>query len=514
MHPMLASANQSKEGAVQSRSPRWLTMGRLLGCLSILGLMVLSYVAGAAVLYFQLPTSGFLVNAFIGGVAANERGKPFVPSISPGKPWPLGLIVDNPGKTEDGFTLLTTTQFCRALLLDMKGTTVHKWELPFEQVWPHAPHVKNQLAGDQIQWFTAHLFPNGDLLAIYQAENDSPCGYGLVKLDKDSHVVWKYAANAHHSVDVGDEGKIYTIVQHNVMERPRDLDQIPSPYTDDYLTILSPKGEELTSFSITQAYLASPFALQFKNAVLERLEVANRNPFGGGMLTTNGQKPPNQGPAIGPAPDKLKLSMPIDFKWQTGMNIKLRGDLVHGNSAKVLTKELKRAGGFPLFKAGQVMVSLRTLDLIAVIDPETKQVVWSSSGVWCQQHDPEFLSNGHLLVYDNSGSRLGTRIVEIDPMTQAVSWMYSGEDSAPLVAANRGMKERLNNGNTLIVDPEPGRLIEVTPDLKIVWQFNPAPEPGKNTSKDSPLPPHALTSAHRYLAQNLTFMQKIATPRP
>ena len=43
-----------------------------------------------------------------------------------------------------------------------------------------------------IHYRNAYLYPNGDLLAIYEAAGDTPWGYGLYKMDKDSRLIWKY----------------------------------------------------------------------------------------------------------------------------------------------------------------------------------------------------------------------------------------------------------------------------------------------------------------------------------
>ena len=48
-------------------------------------------------------------------------------------------------------------------------------------------------------------------------------------------------------------------------------------------------------------------------------------------------------------------------------------------------------------------------------------------------------------------------------MTQAIPWVYTNENATRFSAFFRGMKQRLPNGNTLIVDPDNGRLFEVTP---------------------------------------------------
>jgi hypothetical protein len=61
------------------------------------------------------------------------------------------------------------------------------------------------------------------------------------------------------------------------------------------------------------------------------------------------------------------------------------------------------------------------------------------------------------------------------------------------------MKQRLPNGNTLIVDPEMGRLFEVTSGKELVWEvYGPRP----------------ITGARRYAADELTFLKGEARVRP
>src|SRR5438034_9208137 len=83
-------------------------LGKVLACLSILGVAGLGYVFGAAVMFFQLPSYDFLYHAFTGSKAWHERGKaelnPFIP---PDLELPEGVTVDKPAQTYDGFTLVT-----------------------------------------------------------------------------------------------------------------------------------------------------------------------------------------------------------------------------------------------------------------------------------------------------------------------------------------------------------------------------------------------------------------------
>jgi hypothetical protein len=453
-------------------------LGKVFACLSVLGVAGLGYVFGAAVMFFQLPSYDFLHQAFTGSKAWQERGKPVVnPFIPPETDHPEGITVDKPGQAYDGFTLVTTTHGPRATLLDMRGTVVHQWELPFSQAWPHSPHVPDPVGAEQIHWFRCHLFPNGDLLAIYQAERDTPSGYGLVKLSKDSKLLWKYEGRVHHDLDVDEQGTIFTLTEKVTREAPAGLDYLPTPYVAESLVVLSPDGQEVASVPIAEAFRDSAYSLLLSTAIAEQAIPKDRANFASAFDSL-----------LGP------LS---------------KGDLIHANSVRVLTPA--RARKFPLFQAGQVLVSLRSFDCLAVLDVHKRSVVWAARGPWRIQHDAEFLDNGHLLVFDNHGWTKGCRVLEYDPVTQAIPWSYSNADASPFFASFRGMKQRLPNGNTLIVDPENRRLFEVTGAKEVVWEFYCSLPLEPRDPKAWPL---AITGARRYSANELTFLKGVARARP
>jgi hypothetical protein len=453
-------------------------LGKVLACLSVLGVAGLAYVFGAAVMFFQLPSADFLYQAFTGSKAWHERGKPVVtPFTPPEGDVREGLTVDVPGRTCDGFTLVTTTAGPRATLLDMRGQAVHQWELPFSRAWPRPPHVWDALGDEQVHWFRCHLFPNGDLLAIYQVDSDTPCGYGLVKLDKDSRPLWKYAGRVHHDLDVGEDGTIYTLTHQLKSQAPAGLGYLPTPYVSDSLVVLSPDGREVDSVPVEEAFRDSAYSLLVSTAVAE-------------------QAAPKERALVTPGFDSLLRTM-------------AKGDLFHANSVRVLTPA--RAPKFPLFRAGQVLISLRSFHAVAALDVRKRSVVWAALGPWRIQHGAEFLDNGHLLLFDNHGWSKGCRVIEYDPVTQAVPWAYSDADASPFFAAFRGMSQRLPNGNTLIVDPDNRRLFEVTRAKELVWEnFYPWP----------PVPPNqqagarAITGARRYSADELPFLKGVARARP
>src|SRR5580698_4429824 len=168
---------------------------RLLSrALFLFGFFSLSYILGACVIYFDLPTSVFLKRSF-GGAVAWYESKPATPTnetiIAPN----VGQI-DRPDKTCDGYTLCMYGTNSRAVLIDMLGKVVHQWHIPFSDVWTDPPHWRGRIDSALVYFNDGYLFPNGDLVLVVEgppSPGNSSNGYGLNKIGKDSKLLWKYA---------------------------------------------------------------------------------------------------------------------------------------------------------------------------------------------------------------------------------------------------------------------------------------------------------------------------------
>ena len=62
-------------------------------------------------------------------------------------------------------------------------------------------------------------------------------------------------------------------------------------------------------------------------------------------------------------------------------------------------------------------------------------------------------------------------MIEFDPRSQGIVWQYAGDAEHPFYSGVRSAQERLANGNTLITESEGGRLLEVTPEGEVVWEY-------------------------------------------
>ncbi|HEY7331284.1 MAG TPA: arylsulfotransferase family protein [Gemmataceae bacterium] len=439
----------------------------LTSCTYHFALISLSYLLGAAAIFFELPSSPFLRRAFVGGVSWYEHKRITPPPVDLLSP-PTMRHTQKPGKTCDGFTLCLYGGYSRARLINMRGELVHEWHVPFSQLWPAPPHLKGRIDDAAVYFNDGHIDPNGNLLAVIEGPinmQNMSHGYGLVKLDKDSRVLWTYAEKCHHDIDVAEDGTIYALVNETLTQVPPELESVPTPCVVDHVDVISANGERMKRIALLEALLNSPYAALF--GTLERPKM--------------------------PGPMTQRSS------WQSPLaDDKRRRDVLHANAVKVLNPT--RASKFPFFKTGQLLVSLRNLDAIVVLDLDSGKVVWAARGPWRAQHDPSFLENGRLLLFDNLGSPKGSRVLEYDPQTQAFPWTYPGDKGTPFHSELRGMCQRLPGGNTLIVNSEGGEVIEATPDQETVWSCS--------------FGHTVLYRARRYIPEQLPFLGSDQHARP
>jgi len=148
--------------------------------------------------------------------------------------------------------------------------------------------------------------------------------------------------------------------------------------------------------------------------------------------------------------------------------LRYQDDPFHPNDAEPLLAEM--ADAFPMFEAGDVLISLRELNLVAVVDPHTGEMKWWQHGPWFKQHDPDFQPDGTITVFDNGTGTMRSRIMRVDPKTDEVTEVFAGSEEVPFYTWRRGKHQVLPNGNLLLTEAEHGRLLEVDPDGNLVWE--------------------------------------------
>lgn len=323
----------------------------------------------------------------------------------------IGVTLNAADQTFAGYNFYTSGHLQGAILMDMDGELLHEWEVEFDEVFPE--HAGRQLEEEEglrdrrERWRRAYLFPNGDVLGIYE-------GFGLVKIDANSNVLWRRVNNAHHALQVTDDGHIWILSR-----TAHVVDAVSSqPILEDFLLELDAQGNELRRLSVLDAVLDSDFSTMVSH-----------------------------GPTS--------------------------GDIFHTNALQILDGTGSERA--PFLAKGNILLSIPKLDSVVVVDGLKETTIWAMTGLWKFQHEPTILENGNMLVFDNNGHEGRSKVVEIDPATQAVAWAYRGTSSNGFHTQSCGANQRLPNGNTLITESDSGRAMEVTSEGKIVWEFyNPA----------------------------------------
>ena len=127
---------------------------------------------------------------------------------------------------------------------------------------------------------------------------------------------------------------------------------------------------------------------------------------------------------------------------------------------------------------GDVIVSFRNISTVARIDRATGDFVWKlAPPLLAQQHDPNPLDNGNVLIFNNGSRRANnplifSNVIEVEPLSGRIVWEY--RDATALLSFFSSYisgVQRLPNGNTLICEGLPGRIFEVTPQREIVWEY-------------------------------------------
>lgn len=324
-----------------------------------------------------------------------------------------GVVRHDAASVHGGLNFYTAGHAAEAMLMDMDGRILHRWARGFWEVWPNDEADRDQEGTHH--WRRAHLFPNGDLLVIHE-------GLGLVKLDKDSNVIWARRNGAHHDLHVLQNGDIAVLARVARVIKRVDYRR---PTLEDFVLILDANGKEKERYSLLEAF--------------ERSEAHGH------------------------------IWHEATRRW---------GDLFHTNSIEVLDGRF--ADENPAFAKGNFLLSSRHLDTVFVVDADDKEVIWALRGAFKAQHDARMLDDGSLMLFDNSGRRRASAVQVYDIADGKLQWEYAGTEAQPFYTQFCGASQRLPNGNTLITESDNGHAFEITADGTIVWDFYNPHRAGEN----------------------------------
>lgn len=313
-----------------------------------------------------------------------------------------GVTRYQPDQVFHGYNFYTSGHKAMAVLMALDGRILHTWEKKYEDVWPDIPSSRIQKGF----WSRAHLYENGDILAIYS-------GFGMVRLDKDSNILWVLRNHAHHDINVMEDGSFYVL--------SNDIRVVPSistflPIVEDFITHVSSDGVVTRVVSLFECFENSLY-----DSLMKRV-------------------PPNE-----------------------------IGDLFHTNSLEQIDDRI--ASKFEHAEKGQFLVSIRNRSMLAIVDIEKKTVVWATTGSWRHQHFAKALPGGNILFFDNRGILGESRIHEYSLVLDQIVWSYAGSEKEPFYTETSGSCFRLSNGNLLITETDKGRAFELNSENEVVWEF-------------------------------------------
>ena len=353
---------------------------------------------------------------------ARLASNPYLPGYQP-PPQQKGVTVYDAQRAQPGLNLFSSGHEPSVILMDMAGDGIMRWGRPCPEEWADDSHDLSKLF-----YRTFYVYPNGDALVLHDF-------IGIIKLDKDSNILWKRRDGNHHSIAVDGEGRVYSLYQQalSAEELRQRYPGIPCGpgLLDDGLIVYDASGAPLRRISLLDAFYNSPFAA-------------------------------------------MLLDMPRD-----------KSDIFHANSIHLLTAADKAR--CPIYADADALVSMRNLNALALLDFETGKVTWACKGQWWWQHSASVLPNGNILLFDNQAGgdvfkKNRSKILAFDPLTMRRTWEYTDNGEPPFYSEKLGYVQALANGNFLVTESMRGRVFEVAPDKEIVWEFLNPFRAGENES--------------------------------
>lgn len=329
-----------------------------------------------------------------------------------------GLTFHSAAQSFKGVTLVTPIGGDFAVLLDMDGRVVHRWRKP------------------GFRLFQTRLLSGGTLLALCadaslppapQVPFDQPPppfaehirrlgGHAthLLELDWDSGIVWEYHNRAiHHDFVRQPDGR--TLLAEWV--------QVPEAIARGVRGGVRRPREKFPPMLCDDL-----IEIDQRGTELRRIHLYD---------------------AFDPVRDPI---CPLEQRWEW----------THLNS-------------LALMPGGDILVSCRTNSRVAIVERDTGRIRWKYGAPdVVHQHHATVLDNGNVQIFDNGMHRIGmpfSRVVEVDPATNAVAWEYAGQPPEQFFSGHISGAERQPNGNVLICEGASGRVFEVTPRGETVWEW-------------------------------------------
>ncbi len=416
----------------------------------------------------------------------------------------------------DGYTLLAPNSYTTTYLIDNYGRIVNSWE------------------SDYITGKAAYLLDDGTLLRSISipeyAGEGAGAGGGFQKMNWSGTIEWEYHYASedylqHHDIEPMPNGNVLLLVWDYIptaeaIEAGRNPVYANDPHLQlekivEIQKIGATAGNIVWEWKIID-HLIQDFDPTKKNygVIADHPELIDFNAislqkkalFHGNTVTYN----PNLDQIVISANSYCEILV-IDHSTTTSEAASHTG----GNSGK---------GGDFLYRWG---------------NPENYGAGTGADKIFYAQHDIQWISDGlqgagNMLVFNNGRNRPGEYYSTVDEFvppcdsfgnyTQPVvgspfepsdrTWMFTADPPSDLYSIAMSGTQRLPNGNTLICSNTGGRIIEVTSEGDIVWEYSsPVTVAGPANQGDILSPSStSIFKCRRYPKDMFGFVGKRITP--
>lgn len=381
--------------------------------------------------------------------------------------FPTGTTIYDPAKAWNGFTVLSPLGGDAAIVIDMNGDVVKRWE------------GFNSSAGGPVR-----ILPGGLVIGAAGTHAGKQESLAIVARDFDGKELWRFDHNEQIASPGGE--MIWALRQHHDWQRQ----DFPSGYYSPKFTPAAPPNAPVNTLILTHVTHARPAVAG--EAMLEDDRIIELAPDG--KITWQW--------LVSDHIDDLHFDTDARAAIRAGNGGHGPFDWFHMNAATYVGPNRWYDAGDKRFAPENVIVSSRQASLVAIVARDGK-IVWQIGPDYgatpelraihqvIGQHNPHLIPEGlpgagNLLVFDNGGAsaygrpsavalngqdiyaRPSSRVLEIDPVTLKLVWSYTAPG---FFAANISGAQRLANGNTLITEGPDGRLFEVDKEGAIVWEY-------------------------------------------
>ena len=307
-------------------------------------------------------------------------------------------------------------------VIERDGTVIQQWRPNWFELVAPGTQVPTGWTPDGPPGPVVHgtlITENGDV--VFNLEK-----LGTFRMNACGELLWAQLDSGHHSLDLAADGTYWLTGAFARRGPSPDYRNITGRHIVDTIVQLSPDGEILSKYNLYD------------------------------ILADNG------------------LAGLLYLSTTDNMTTQVKGDLLHTNDVEIFPATL--APG--LFQPGDIMVSLRNINAIIVLDPDTLKIKFKSIGQVLRQHDPDFVDGNRITVYDNNNTYParqpgdpGSRIVEIDARDGTLRSVFEGADRTRFFTNIMGKSQRLDNGNWMITSSREARAFEATPEGQLVWEI-------------------------------------------